>query len=129
VHVDGVHHLTLRVTDLEVSRRFYEGVLGLEVDQWWDGKCRLRLGDGRGATRLVLVPPLPGAVDGDRFDERRIGLDHVSLAVGDVDDLHRLVDHLRAAGVATEGVQPVSGGGHLVVCRDPDNVQVEFFAD
>lgn len=127
--IRGVHHLTLRVRDLEASRAFYEGVLGLEVDQWWDDKCRVRLGEGRAAPRLVLVPPLPGTPDDDRFDERRIGLDHLSLQVGGEVDLERLAAALKAAGIETSGVQDVPGGGHLVVCRDPDNVQVECFAN
>jgi glyoxylase I family protein len=129
VEVRGLHHLTLRVTDLEASRRFYEGVLGLEVDQWRDDKCRLRLGTGPASTRLVLRPPLAGTPGNDRFDEHRIGLDHIALDVGHLDDLHTLVDILHDVGIPTEGIQPVPGGGHLVCFRDPDNVQVELFAD
>ena len=53
----GFHHVTLRVTDLSRARAFYEGVLGLEVDQDFPGeKLRLRLGE---TDRLVLRPPLP----------------------------------------------------------------------
>ena len=61
-----IHHITLNVSDLERARAFYEGVLGLRVDQDFPGeKVRLRL-DGT-ATRLVLVLPLPGTPAGDRF--------------------------------------------------------------
>jgi catechol 2,3-dioxygenase-like lactoylglutathione lyase family enzyme len=53
------HHITLRVADLDRSRAFYHGVLGLTLDQDCPGeKLRFRL-DGT-TTRLVLVPPLPG---------------------------------------------------------------------
>ena len=40
----GFHHITLNVTDLARSRAFYEGLLGLRVDQDFPGeKLRLRL--------------------------------------------------------------------------------------
>ena len=70
--VDGIHHLTLNVTDLERSRAFYTGVLGFVPDQDFPGeKLRYRIGP---YTRLVLVPPLPGTPEGDRFSELRVGL-------------------------------------------------------
>jgi catechol 2,3-dioxygenase-like lactoylglutathione lyase family enzyme len=53
------HHITLNVSDLERSRAFYQGVLGLTVDQDIAGyKLRFRL-DGTTA-RLVLGASLPG---------------------------------------------------------------------
>jgi glyoxylase I family protein len=42
----GFHHVTLNVTDLSRARAFYEGVLGLKVDQDFPGeKLRLRIGE------------------------------------------------------------------------------------
>jgi glyoxylase I family protein len=127
----GVHHITLNVTDLTRSREFYEGVLGLAVDQdfppepGYRGKLRLRLTDG---TRIVLVPPLPGTPDGDRFSEYRIGLDHISLGVPG-DELERLAGALRRAGVQTSGIQHDALGPALVCFRDPDNIAWECFQD
>ena len=101
VVIDGVHHLTLRVSDLERSRSFYAGVLGLVADQDFPGeKLRFRLGP---YTRLVLLPQLSGTPTEDRFTERRIGLDHISLGVSGLAELERLVLVLRGAGVRTVG--------------------------
>jgi catechol 2,3-dioxygenase-like lactoylglutathione lyase family enzyme len=123
--IDGVHHITLNITDLDRSKAFYAGVLGLEVDQDFpDYKVRLRLGP---YTRLVLVLPLDGTPPGDRFSERRIGLDHVSLGVPGRADLERLVDVLRASGVETAGIQSDALGPGVVCFRDPDNIAWEFF--
>jgi glyoxylase I family protein len=119
------HHITLRVTDLERSRAFYQAVLGLTVDQDFPGeKLRFRL-DGT-ATRLVLVPPLPGTPSGDRFSERRIGLDHIAIGVP-VGEVARLAERLDAAGVPNGGVKADPMGPAMVTFRDPDNLQWEFF--
>ena len=121
------HHITLRVSDLGRARAFYEGVLGLTVDQDFPGeKLRFRL-DGT-ATRLVLVPPLPEPPPGDRFDERRIGLDHLAIGVpaGEVARWARTLDD---AGVPNSGVKADPLGPAMITFRDPDNVQWEFFEE
>ena len=120
-----LHHITLRVTDLDRSRAFYQGVLGLTIDQDFPGeKLRFRL-DGT-STRLVLVPPLPGTPSGDRFTEHRIGLDHIAIGVPVV-EVGRLVEVLDAAGVSHGGVKADPMGPAMVTFRDPDNIQWEFF--
>lgn len=119
------HHITLRVADLDRSRAFYHGVLGLAIDQDFPGeKLRFRL-DGT-ATRLVLVPPLPGTPVQDRFSEHRIGLDHIAIGVP-VGEAGRLAEVLDAAGVPNSGVKADPMGPLMVTFRDPDNIQWEFF--
>ena len=118
-----VHHITINVSDLERSRAFYAGVLGLTVDQDFPGeKLRFRL-DGT-ATRLVLKPALPGTPDGDRFTERRIGLDHIAIGVP-VGAAARYATVLDEAGVPNSGVKPEA----MITFRDPDNFQWEFFEE
>lgn len=125
IGIDGVHHITLRVSDLERSRSFYAGVLGLVADQDFPGeKLRFRLGP---YTRLVLHPPLPGTATEDRFSERRIGLDHISLGVGSRAELDQLVAALRRAGSHTDGVRDDPRGLGVVNFRDPDGIAWEFF--
>ena len=121
--VEGMHHVTLRVEDLERSAAFYESVLGFEVQ---------RLGDlaifTAGSTIVALRPPLEGTPDGDRFSEYRIGVDHLAFAVPDRAALDEALEPLRAAGVETEGVEtdPVLNKEY-VAFRDPDNVQLELY--
>jgi glyoxylase I family protein len=120
----GIHHITLNVSDLARSRAFYEGVLGLTVDQDFPGeKLRLRLG----GARLVLVPPLPGTPAGDRFSEHRIGLDHLAFGVAGRAELEALAQRLRDAGVPADLHDDRAGTVALVSFRDPDNIQLEFF--
>ena len=122
----GVHHITFRVADIDRTARFFESVLGWAVDTSTSDRCRLHLGK----TRIVFRSPLPGTPRQGRFDEKRIGVDHVSLQVDSLDQLHESANKLREAGVPTEGVKSESStGGHVVVFRDPDNVQWELYAE
>jgi glyoxylase I family protein len=122
----GVHHITFRVADIDRTARFFKSVLGWTVDTSASDKCRIHMGD----MRIVFRNPLPGGVSGDRFDETRIGVDHVSLHVGGMEELRASAQRLQEAGVATEGVRPESStGGQVVVFRDPDNIQWELYAE
>jgi glyoxylase I family protein len=119
------HHITLRVNDLTRARTFYEGILGFTVDQDFPGeKLRLQL-DGT-HTRLVLRPPLDGTPAGDRFSERRIGLDHLAVSVP-ADEIARLAKVLDDAGIPNSGITFDPLGEALITFRDPDNIQWEFF--
>jgi glyoxylase I family protein len=122
----GVHHVTIRVNDLEASRRFYEDVLGFETAAPEEGLFLFQAGN----TVLIFRPPLEGTPAGDRFSEYRVGFDHLAFAVEDRGELERLVQRLRTAGVTTAGIElePALGLNKEYVCfRDPDNVQLEFF--
>jgi glyoxylase I family protein len=122
----GIHHLTIRVNDLETSRRFYENVVGFETAAPEEGLFLFQTGN----TVLVFRPPLEGTQPGDRFSEYRIGFDHLAFAVEDRAELEQLVERLQAAGVDTAGIEiePALGLNKEYVCfRDPDNVQLEFF--
>jgi glyoxylase I family protein len=120
----GFHHITLNVTNLARSRAFYEGLLGLRVDQDFRGcKLRLRLGDGG---RLVLVPALDGTPEGDRFSELRIGMDHLAIGVSSRAELDELLGVLQRAGVPAD-LHHDALGPAMITCRDPDNIQVELF--
>jgi glyoxylase I family protein len=124
----GFHHITLNVTDLERSRRFYEALPGFVTDQDFPEKLRFRIGTA--AARLVLVPPLPGTPEGDRFSEHRIGLDHLAIGVSGREALESMLEALRAVGADTDGIHMDRAGEvAMITFRDPDNVQWEFFEE
>ena len=129
----GVHHLGLTVHDVEESAAWYERVLGFTRSGGWDdpaGRWRkvFLTHDGLG-TRLGLVEHADGG-DG-RFDETRIGLDHLAFAVADEEDLDAWCAHLTAEGVAYSPVASSNSipGAQVVVFRDPSNIQLELFYD
>lgn len=121
--IQYVHHITLRVSDLERSRSFYSDVLGFDVEVHHD---RLRFTVG--PTRVILRSPLEGTPTDDRFSERRIGLDHISFGVEDRQSLERLVERLERHDADTEGIEAnADPKTEFVAFRDPDNIQLEFF--
>jgi glyoxylase I family protein len=140
IEVDGLHHFLIRVQDPERSRRFYEETFGLSfieipVDAAFVAEWRGSPTNGKllatplGSTFLILAPPLEGTAGDDRFDERRIGVDHLAFGVADAAALEEVVAALERAGVVTAGVEhdPVLDKSY-VAFRDPDNVQWEFYA-
>jgi catechol 2,3-dioxygenase-like lactoylglutathione lyase family enzyme len=124
----AIHHVTLSVTDLVASERFYSDVLGF---------TRLRAMEAPGMTRVLLrhasgvlvgLTVHEASAAGDAFDERRIGLDHLSFAVQDMAALEAWGAHLDALGVPHSEIKAAAAtGAHLIAFRDPDNIQLEFF--
>jgi len=140
IEVNGLHHLLIRVQDPQRSRDFYERTFGfsfieLPVDATFMAEWRGHPSEGAllavplGSTFLVLAPPLEGTAPDDRFDERRVGVDHLAFGVADAGALDEVVSALEGAGVPTAGVEhdPVLDKSY-VAFRDPDNVQWEFYA-
>lgn len=120
----GIHHICLRVNDMDTARDFYRDVLGFEVQEAADDLYLFQAGN----TLVVLRPPLEGTPEGDRFSEYRIGVDHLAFTVEERDELDRVVESLQDAGVHTEGVELDPTLNKEYVCfRDPDNVQWEFY--
>jgi catechol 2,3-dioxygenase-like lactoylglutathione lyase family enzyme len=77
---------------------------------------------------VILEPPLEGTPEDDRFNERRIGVDHLAFGVEDPATLDELVERLRAEGSETTGVEHDSVlDKDYVAFQDPDNVQWEFY--
>jgi catechol 2,3-dioxygenase-like lactoylglutathione lyase family enzyme len=62
---------------------------------------------------------------GEAFSEFRTGLDHVEFEVGSRAELEQWRDRLDALGIPHSGIKGMHK--HIIVVRDPDNIQFEFF--
>jgi glyoxylase I family protein len=129
----SIAHVRLTVTDIERSRRFYESVFGwpvlLEVPENADEATRNQYGFlfggviyDLGGTRLGLRP-----VATDRFDEDRVGLDHIAFRLGSRSELDAAATHLDEVGVPHEPVKDI-GPSYILEFRDPDNIALELTA-
>lgn len=123
-----LHHVTLTVTDVARSEQFYTGVLGFHKVREFGPRAIL----SNGSVRLVLTPPPDPtrALENDRFDENRVGLDHLSLSVGTRADLDRALGLFEERGVPHGEVKDLGpdSGLYVLAFRDPDNIQLELSA-
>jgi len=125
----------LTVTDISRSRAFYDQVFALpvafEVPADADEETRERLGFLYGGVIYHLGPGLlglrPVAPGGDRFDEDRVGLDHLSFPLSDLDAVHAAAAQLDELGVQHSGVKDL-GRAVLLEFRDPDGIALELYA-
>ena len=132
-----IHHLRLTVTDIGRSRAFYTGLLGLDVavesspadDPSAEETYQVLFG-GIVMTRGNLLMGLrPVAPANDRFDDDRVGLDHLSFSVPGRDDLERAVSLFDENGVPHGEITALpSFGIYILPFRDPDNIQLELTA-
>ncbi len=129
----SIAHVRLTVTDIERSRHFYESVFGwpvlLEVPENADAATRTQLGFLFGGVIYDLGGNLLGLrpVATDRFDEDRVGLDHLAFRVGGKADLEAAAAHLDELGVPHQPVKDI-GPSYILEFRDPDNIALELTA-
>lgn len=126
-------HVRITVTDIERSRAFYDAVFGLpvafEVPADADERTRQTLGFLYGGVIYQLGDSLFGLrpVARDRFDEDRVGLDHLSFLLPGKAELDDAVGAFDGLGV-THGEVKDLGTGYIVEFRDPDHIALELYA-
>ncbi len=123
----AVHHLALTVTDLKRAQDFYTNLLGFQMLMEL-GPGRNLLGNGNVVLALTTAPDPSRAIPDDRFNENRVGLDHLSFSVSrraDLDQAVRLFDEQKVSHGEIKDL-----GEGLGICvlafRDPDNIQLEL---
>lgn len=118
----GLAHATLTVSDIQKTKKFYEEVFQTKFD--FDNKKSFSL-------LAVGIPcwfvQWSKKYPNDRFDERRIGLDHIAFKLETLLELNHIIGRLKELKVNTKGLQRFAGKYPYVAFRDPDNIQTEFF--
>jgi glyoxylase I family protein len=124
--ITGGHHVALTVSDADRSAEWYCSLLGMQI---------VLRGDSEDVKFRVLADPASGWVVGvrqypshgaDRFDEFRTGLDHMAFGVATRAELEDWEKELSARGITFTPIAD-SPIGPVIVFRDPDNIQLEFF--
>ena len=127
--IQDLHHLGLTVRDVEASARWYEQVLGFQRAGGYESpdgarrKVFLRHPGLR--IRLGLTEHRHGG--DDRFDETRIGLDHLAFRVASKAELDDAAKHLDDIGIEHEPIKDI-GPSYILEFRDPDNIALELTA-
>jgi glyoxylase I family protein len=128
----------LTVTGVARSRSFYTEVLGFDValerppDDDPDGVVADMLQGGVvlvNAGVMIGLRPVDAAHADDRFDPFRVGLDHLSFAVGSRADLDAAAQVFDEHGVEHGPVREVPAMGMAFLAAfDPDGIALELTA-
>jgi glyoxylase I family protein len=133
-----MHHVALTVTDFGRSIPWYEQVFSIKYrfDGPHEGGVGKLLADDEFSLTIVLHEH--DVNDGAPFNERKTGLDHIGFGIPSRAELVAWQDRLAELGVEKVDVadraltqSPISDMeyGAVLVFRDPDNIQLEFFAN
>ena len=135
IELGNIHHIRLTVTDIKRSREFYTELLGFDVaagapesdDPKSDPSYPVLWGGIVMAKGNYLLGLRPVAAKGDRFDEDRVGLDHLSFGLESRAALNAAIKVLDEHGVSHGDVRELTSFGICVLpFRDPDNIQLEL---
>jgi catechol 2,3-dioxygenase-like lactoylglutathione lyase family enzyme len=122
----GLHHVALTVSDLGVSRPWYQKLFGadpvMDEDTGPFHHVVWLVGDGQ----VFGIHQHSKPSSNEPVDERRPGIDHVSFGCKDRDELKEWQSNLESLGIKHGGVVEAPYGAGLSF-RDPDNNPLEFF--
>ena len=119
IRTTGIHHATLRSSDLARARIFYVERLGFILLK--DGPDQFAFAAGESSIRVLGPSEPPGADEPRRPGRRGAGLDHIALACDGGTELRRAASALTAAGIEHSGVL-VDAGNEYVAFDDPDGI-------
>ena len=124
INTSGVHHVSLRVSNLDRAKKFYIDTLGFKHLMDAPNLCLFLAG----GTAFGLRGPSEEMPKGDKFNPHRVGIDHIALACSDVSELKRVAAALSAAGIENTGAKrDETLGKDYVAFKDPDRIAWEFY--
>jgi catechol 2,3-dioxygenase-like lactoylglutathione lyase family enzyme len=117
--ITGIDHVTVYVSDIEKSRRFYSDVLGLAADcPQYSGPETCFL--ARPSGQRILMKPAPAEM---KNDAHKSWLAEIGFATDDVSGLRR---YLVAHGLHPATIQKESDGAESFQVRDPEGNPIAF---
>lgn len=124
----ALNHVAVTVRDVEVSGPWYRRLLGADpmLDEYTESGFRHLVWVLEGGTVFGIHQHDRPAPD-EKFDELRVGLDHVGFGCASRAELEDWVSRLGELGIEHGGIvdQPYGSG---LSFRDPDGIALEFFA-
>lgn len=117
---NAIHHVSLSVRDLDRSRAFYEGVLGLSTIPRPDLGGLGGIWYGAGEAEIHLIVPPEGAEIGSPPPANNPIAPHLAFAI---EDWEKTRDALESQGLSV--LAPNAETGQMWV-QDPDGYVIEF---
>lgn len=125
----GIAHVAITVSDLEASTQWYSRLFGhepvLDEDEE-SGTFHHTVFAIGGGMLFGLHTHRGSTADATRFDERKVGLDHIAFQCTR-DELNEWETRLNDLSIIHGGIKTASYGSGISF-RDPDNIALEFFA-
>ncbi|MEP6746954.1 MAG: VOC family protein [Bacteroidota bacterium] len=116
----GIHHINLRCSDLDASKKFYRDTIGFPIALEAPGIFAFPVGG------VFIV--FKEASENVQFNPFTIGTDHIAMACETEEELNRVAGGLQAAGVENTGVKlDETLQKQYVAFKDPDRIQWEFY--
>ena len=127
MELNGIAHIQLTVADVKRSVRFYEPLLrAFEMTTIVKTPEIFYCVGSRTGVAISQAEP---EFRGDRFHQRRIGLQHFCFRARsreDVDEIFKLIEHLDGVhivhGPQEDGCAP---GYYSILFEDPDGIRIE----
>ncbi len=124
IQTSGVHHVSLRVSDLARAKQFYTETLGFPFLMEAPNLVLFLAG----GTAFGLRGPTEEMPARDTFSPHRVGIDHIALACADDTELERVAAALTQAGIENTGAKlDETLGKRYVAFKDPDRIAWEFY--
>ena len=126
----GIDHVGLTVRNLEASRQFFTECLGWTVFGENKGYPAAYVTDGTSKITLWQVADVNQYAEFDR--KQAVGLHHLALKVGSLDDLHALFARVKDwPGVVVEFAPEPSGAGPKIhaMLAEPGGTRMELSFD
>jgi catechol 2,3-dioxygenase-like lactoylglutathione lyase family enzyme len=115
--LNGIDHIAVNVTDLEISTKWYADVFGFRVLHRWTTTVMV----GRGNMKIGLFQrPKAGMVDDI---DNKLAFTHAAFLV-DGDKFDNTLAQVKSMGIAVDGPED-SGIALSFFFRDPDGHQME----
>lgn len=119
-----VHHIGLRVSDMERAKNFYQNILGFKIILEQPNLFIFFAG----STAIAIKGPAESTPPNDVFNPFRVGLDHIALGADNIDELHRVAHELKKAGIENTGVKTDETlNKQYVAFKDPDRISWEYY--
>lgn len=124
----ALNHVAVTVRDIEISGPWYRNLLGADpiLDERTDAGFRHQVWMLDGGTVFGIHQHDRAAPD-EKFNELRVGLDHVGFGCANRAELDNWVRRLGELGIEHGGIVQAPYGSGLSF-RDPDGIALEVFA-
>jgi len=127
MQINGVAHIQITAGRYEQSRAFYRRLLPfMGLTEVMDDASGYYCVGGRTG---VLISPPAQEYEGERFQQRRVGLHHVCFRARskeDVDEAHAFVRELGVPVIRAPQEDDWAPGYYSILFEDPDGVRLEI---